>query len=95
MRNSLSCYPISCPIFEDGIRERKAGGLSTQPRRSGEGCFGGDKATEADPYILKIAAERVEFCILLTCSFSRSCVQVEERFTTFIETTVMCQGCGK
>jgi hypothetical protein len=37
----------------------------------------------------------MEICLLLTCSFSRNFVQVEGRFATFIETTVLWQGCGK
>jgi hypothetical protein len=86
---------LSDLLPEIGSWNSRKGGLITQPRRSGEGCFSEDKATGANPHILRIAVERMEICLLHTCSFSRSCVQVEGRFTTFIETTVLWQGCGR
>jgi hypothetical protein len=68
-----------------GTREWKTGNLITQPRRSGEGCFGGDKAAGPDCHTLHIAVERMEIYLHVTYSFSRRRVKVEVRFTTLIE----------
>ena len=76
--------------FENGRQE-----IISHPRHSGEGCFSRDKAVGAECHTLHVAVERMEIYLDVACNFSRRRVQVEGRFATIIETTMVWQGCGR